>query len=243
MAEALTRDQFNAAVADAVTGLLNVYREVDAMARELRTALEASAPPLRSWLPGAPLVPGAGRKNPDGKYLRGYRAWFFVPGAPDGDEDDEDAEEDADDEGGDAEDAVSTKKSSLLIPAGSNLAVVSATVFEAGRKDFVPNLAVAVMARCRAAADVPAGTDLKIRRSRLRQVLRAIDQHKGTGTVSTGIPITAGTAKHKHTLVFDLAAPWTRYPLFDVTSALIPEIAGKLHAQATAGTASTTVPV
>ena len=63
--ESSQRKQFNVAVANAITGVLNVYREVDAMFRELTAALAAAEPRLVPFTGRKPLVPGAGSKNPE----------------------------------------------------------------------------------------------------------------------------------------------------------------------------------
>jgi hypothetical protein len=92
MTEALNRDQFRVAVADAVSGVLNVYREVDTMLRDLTNALNEDEPRLVPLV--RRLVPGAGSKNPDARYLRNYIASVFVPAdAAEDDLDDEDEDE------------------------------------------------------------------------------------------------------------------------------------------------------
>ncbi len=68
MTESLTREQFRTAVADAVSGVLNVYREVDAMFRDLTIALSDAEPRFVPLIKR--MVPGAGSKNPDARYLR-----------------------------------------------------------------------------------------------------------------------------------------------------------------------------
>jgi hypothetical protein len=226
MAEPLTRDQFNIAVADAVTGVLNVYREVDAMFRELNAALAATEPRIVPFTGRKPLVPGAGGKNPDGSYLKSYRAWIYAPAAEleedEGEEDEEDSEEDEEEE--------ATKKGPLSIAEGTGLVAVRATIFDRGVTSFEPNLVVGTLLRCRVEPVVPASTELKIRRGHFKRVLRDIDKTSAAKTVKTTVPVTVGTVKNKHKLVFDVPSAWRRYPLFDVTPATIQDIAKAIRA-------------
>src|SRR3569623_1030105 len=156
----LTRDEINKAVADAVAGVLNVYREVDAMFRELTAALAAAEPRLVPFTGRKPLVPGAGTKNPDGYYLKGYRAWIYAPAAgledDEGEEDDENGENDEDEE----------DKGPLACVEGTNLVAVRATIFDRGVSNFEPNLVVSTLLRCRADPSVPAGTEHKNKRGK-----------------------------------------------------------------------------
>lgn len=222
MTEPLTREQFNVAVADAITGVLNVYREVDAMFRELTAALAAAEPRLVPFTGRKPLVPGAGSKNPDGYYLKSYRAWIYAPAAAleedEGEEDDESGEDD--DEEGETE-----KKGPLAFAEGTGLVAVRATVFDRGVSGFEPNLVVGTLLRCRVDPVVPAGTELKIRRGHFKRVLRDIDKASGAKTVKTAVPVTVGNVKNKHKLVFDVPGPWNRIPLFDVNPAMVQDIA------------------
>ena len=226
MAEPLTREQFNTAVADAVAGVLNVYREVDAMFRELNAALAAAEPRLVPFTGRKPLVPGVGGKNPDGSYLKNYRAWIYAPVAEleedDGEEDDEDGEED------EGEEAMT--KGPLALAEGTGLVAVRSTIFDRGVSGFEPNLVVGTLLRCRVDPVVTAGTELKIRRGHFKRVLREIDKASSAKTVKTTVPVTVGTVKNKHRLVFDVPGPWRRYPLFDITPATIHQIANTIRA-------------
>ena len=222
MTEPLSREQFNVAVADAIIGVLNVYREVDAMFRELTAALAAGEPSLVPFTRRKPLVPGAGSKNPDGYYLKSYRAWIYAPAAAleedEGEEDDESGEDD------DEEDETE-KKGPLALAEGTGLVAVRATIFDRGISGFEPNLVVGTLLRCRVDPVVPASTELKIRRGHLKRVLRDIDKASGAKTVKTTVPVTVGNVKNKHKLVFDVPGPWNRYPLFDINAAMVQDIA------------------
>ena len=74
MTQDLDAKQFQQAVADAIKGVLNVYREADALLRELQNALEGAFVPLVKRL-----VPRNRRQNPDSQYLPNYLATVFVP--------------------------------------------------------------------------------------------------------------------------------------------------------------------
>jgi hypothetical protein len=221
MAEPLTREQFQLALAEAVTGVLNVYREIDAMFRELSAALGEGEPRLTPLV--RKLVPPAGNKNPDARYLRNYHAWVFAPA-----NEMEEEEEDDDEEEGDEEEGEGKKpKRTLAIKIGTGLVIARATVFDRGVSSFEPNFVVGTLLRCRVDSDVEPGTELKIGRGRFRKVLRAIDSHRGGAAkpVQTNVPVSIGNQKNKHKLVFDMPNLWYREPLFDITPTRIHEMA------------------
>lgn len=220
MTEQLTREQFKVAVSDAVTGILNVYREVDTMFRELTATLDASEPRVAPFTGRKPLVPGASGKNPDSYYLRNYRAWIYSPATEIEDDEGEEEEEEVED---DEDENESTKKGPLTLAEGTGLVAVRATIFDRAVSNFEPNLVVGTLLRCRVDPVVPAGTELKIKRGLFKKVLREIDKVGAAKTVKTSIPVTVGSVKNKHKLVFDMPGPWTRYPLFDITPATVQE--------------------
>lgn len=226
MTEPLTREQFKVAVADAITGVLNVYREVDAMFRELNAALAAAEPRLVPFTGRKPLVPGAGTKNPDGYYLKSYRAWIYAPAAAleedEGDEDDETSEDDDEEE-------ETESKGPLAFTEGTGLVAVRAAIFDRGVSGFEPNLVVGTLLRCRVDPVVPAGTELKIRRGHFKRVLRDIDRASGAKTVKTTVPVTVGNVKNKHKLVFDVPGPWNRFALFDINPSMVQDIANTVR--------------
>lgn len=220
MTEPLTRDQFRIAVADAVTGVLNLYREVDAMLRELAAALGEGDPRFVPLVKR--LVPGAGSKNPDARYLRNYHASVFA--LADADEE-EDEEEDAEDE----EDADTTPRRAVTIPAGDGIVLARASIYERSVTGFEPNLAITVLANTRIPAAVPDGTALKVIPVALKKVVRALDnQPSGKHLKTVANASVAGPHKGKHRLSFDVAER-LRYPLFDVTPDKIVEIANEVR--------------
>jgi hypothetical protein len=101
----------------------------------------------------------------------------------------------------------------------------------AASRPFEPNLVVGTLLRCRVDPVVPAGTELKVKRGHFKRVLREIDKATSAKTVKTTVPVTVGTVKNKHKLVFDVPGPWRRYSLFDVTPALLQDIAKTIRAQ------------
>jgi hypothetical protein len=230
MAQPLTREQFRTAVADAVNGVLNVYREVDAILRELGAALAAADDELRFVPLVKRLVPAAGSKSPDARYLRNYHAAIFSP--VDVSEDEDDEEEDEEDGDEDEGDAAAQPKRPLTIETGSGIVVARAAIYDRGTTGFEPNLVVGALMRCRVDADVALGTQLKVSRSRFRKLLRAIDGHRGAigKPIHTGVPANVvGQPKHKLKLIFDLPKPLQVYPLFEVTPDKIQGIARKVR--------------
>ena len=225
MTDQLTREQFKAARSDAITGVLNVYREVDVMFRELAAALAGSDPRMTALV--KKLVPPAGSKNPDARYLRNYHAWIFAPaGEIDEDDDDEDDEE------GEEEEVEGKKpKRTLSIMSGTSLVVVRATVFDRSVMNFEPNFVVGTLTNCRTETALLADAEIKIGRGRFRRVLRAIDNHRGgTKPIHTEVPVTIGSQKNKQKLVCDMPGGWKRHALFDITPAAIQEIAASIRA-------------
>lgn len=224
MTEQLTKDQFNVAVSDAVAGILNVYREVAAMFRELSSALGAAEPRLAPLMKRA-LVPGAHSKNPDARYLRSYHAYVYALSNDADDDDDEEEDDDADDE-----DREVDRKSPLAIKIGDPLVMVRATIFDQSSASFEPNVVVGTLLRCRVDSNVTEG-ELKIGPGRLRKVLRAIDSHRvSSKPVQTNIPVTVGNQKNNR-LVFDMPKPWTRHALFDMTPTAVQEIAKAVRSE------------
>jgi hypothetical protein len=222
MTEPLTREQFRAAVADAVSGVLNVYREVDAMFRDLTIALndaEARFVPLIKRM-----VPGAGSKNPDARYLRNYQAAIFAPADATEDDDEDDDEEDEDVEDGEDEDVETPKtaKRALTLKVGSALLVARAAIYDRSRPTFEPALTVGVLARCRVDSNTPAGTVLKTKAGRFKRIFRAIDAHRGAAGKPLLTAVTAqivGPSKSKNSkLTFDTPTPMRAYPLFEITA-------------------------
>jgi hypothetical protein len=204
--------------------VLNVYREVDAMLRELAAALADEEPRFVPLVKG--LVPGA-TKNPDARHLRNYHAYFFVP-ASTAEPEDEDDEEEEDEE----EDETPKQKRSLTIEVGSGLVVARVAIYDRSLPKFEPNLRVGVLTKCRVDTALPAGAQLKVPRGRFRRIVRAVDANQGgpgkplrTNTVVQVV----GQPKMKPKLVFDVPDGLREYPLFDVTPERIVEIAASIR--------------
>ncbi|HTR55012.1 MAG TPA: hypothetical protein VMJ10_30210 [Kofleriaceae bacterium] len=226
MAE-LTREQFKTAVSDAVTGILNVYREVDTMLRELGAALGGDEPRFVPLI--KKLVPGAGSKNPDARYLRNYHAAIYALADESEEDEDEEEEEEGEDEEGDG---ASPNKKTLTIQTGGGIIVARATVYQSGSASgFEPSLVVGALTGCRLDTSVPPGTGLKLSRSRFRKLLRVFDGHLTAGKqLKTGISThVIDKPKEKHKLIFDVPASPHVMPLFDVTPAKIQEIAAAVR--------------
>ena len=170
------------------------------------------------------LVPGAGTNNPDARYLRNYHASFFAL-LDEADEDDEE-EEEAEDE----EDETAKPKKSLVLDTGSGIIMARAAIYDRGTARFEPNLAVAVLTRCRVETPLPDFTQLKVSRARFKKIVRAVDSHRAGKPLRTGAPVqVVGQPKGKHRLLFDVPGAVQTYPLFEVTPERIPEIARKVR--------------
>jgi hypothetical protein len=236
LADPLSREQFRTAVAQAIDGVLNVYHEVDAMLRELAMALGTDQPRFSTLVKR--LVSGAG-KNPDARFLRDYHAWVFSPADSLEEEDEEDEEEDAEDDG---EGGERTARKPMTVLAGSGVVIARAAVYDRSTTTFEPTLTIASLKNWQASADVPGGTPLRIRRGNFRRLMRDVDRHRWSAgkvnTLKTTVPVhLTGTVKGKPTLVCELARTPERIPLFDITPAMVREIACKVRA--TWGTSAT----
>lgn len=228
MTEPLNREQFRIAVADAVGGVLNVYREVDAMFREITAALSEGAPQFVPLIKR--MVPGSSSKNPDARYLRNYQASIFVP-ADAADEDDEDDEEE-DDEGEDADDddgePPRKEKRVLTFKVGSAMLVARAAIYDRSRPAFEPNLMIGALSNCRMDTNLSPGTPLKSKPGRFKRIFRAIDASRGGSGKPLQTVVTAqvvGQPKNKNSkLIFDVPATMRIYPLFDVKSETVQDI-------------------
>lgn len=232
MAE-LTQEQFRIAVADAAAAVINVYREVDAMFRELGVALGEGDPGFKTLVKR--LVPGANRKNPDARYLRNYVAWVFAPIAAEQEEDEDDEEGEGEDE--EEEDAPKQKRA-ILLPVGSGIVLARAAIYDRGATvgaAFEPHLMIAVLKNCRVDVPTDPGAEVRVPRSRFKTILSALGRHTEPPgkPFLTGVPVQLegqGKGKAKYRLVFDLPHAARRYPLFDVTPGKIAELAGATRA-------------
>ncbi|HVV85434.1 MAG TPA: hypothetical protein VHE35_20385 [Kofleriaceae bacterium] len=239
MSEPLTRQQFNAAVADATAAVVNVYREVEAMFRELALALGDGDPSFGQVVKR--LVPAPGRKHPDARHLRNYVANVFAPVIAQPEDDDDDEEGEGEDEEGE-EEAPKTKKA-ILIPVDSGIVLTRAHVYDRNVAGFEPHLLVAVLTRCRVDMPTEPGAKVKVPRSRFKSILSALGRHTDPPgkPFPTGVPVhLEGQAKSKpkSKLIFDLPYAPVRYPLFDLTPEVVRGVAAKtreLWRAATAG--------
>jgi hypothetical protein len=229
MTEALTREQFRIAVADAVSGVLNVYREADAMFRDISAALSDGEPRFVPFIKR--LVPGSGSKSPDARYLRSYQASIFVPADAVEEDDEEDDDEDDDEvEDADDEEAEPSKKEKrvLTFKVGSAMLVARVAIYDRSRPAFEPNLIIGVLCNCRLDANLTPGTLLRSKPGRFKRIFRAIDAPRGVSTKPLQTVVTAqvvGQPKSKNSkLIFDAPASMRTYPLFEITSNKVQEI-------------------
>lgn len=227
MTEPLTREQFRTAVADAVSGVLNVYREVDALFRDISAALSDGEPRFAPFIKR--IVPGSGSKNPDARYLRNYQASIFVAAADATEEDDDEDDED-DEEGADDEEAEPSRKEKrvLTFRVGSAMLVARAAIYDRSRPAFEPNLMIGTLANCRLDANLAPDTLLRSKPGRFKRIFRVIDAPRGAPGRPLQTVVTAqvvGQPKNKNSkLIFDAPAAMRIYPLFEITSDKVQEI-------------------
>lgn len=231
MGEELTREQFRVAVADAAIGIVNIYREVELLLRELGTALAALP---AGFVPfGARVVPGV-KKNPDARFLRNYIATAYRVGDDDDIDDGDDADDDDGGETEDEEEVAPARRSALTLSSGECLVMSRASIYQRGDAAFEPNLQIQILTRCRVEPDISA-TEYRISRGRVRGLLRTFAAHRGPPgkAFRSNLPVTIEgqpRGKAKHRLVFDLPEPPLRWPLFEVTVEALPAIAAEVQA-------------
>lgn len=221
MADELDAVQFQRAIGDAIKGVLAVYREADALLRELQALLRGGAP--RFVTLADRIAPGARRGEPGTRYLRSFVASVLAPA--DATEVDDDLEEDLEEEEEDEEDSETVvAKKTLTLRVGSGLLIPRVEIFGSGSKDFVPSLVITSLIRSNVVPDLPVATPLKVSRSRFRKIVRLIDKSDGK-TIDPRVAVhVLNKPKEKHKLGFTMA-PALRYPLFDVTPDKLETIA------------------
>lgn len=209
----LDEKQFHRAVAEAIRGVLNVYREADALLRELRDGLRSGTPAFSPVVDR--LVPGL-RGDADARYLRRYIATILTPltASPDNEPDDDD---DDDEDGDDDSDEVGKKKVSAL-DIGTALLIARVSLYGPGGVDFVPKLTLTTLRNVRIDGG-PSSGQLKMSNNRYKKLIRALDnQQPGIGTIKpklTTHPL--GKPKDKRGMVFDISAAPTSYSLYTIT--------------------------
>lgn len=225
MAEELDAAQFQRAIADAIKGVLTVYREAEALLRELQGVLRNGSPAF------VPLVervaPGVRRAEPGTRYLRSYVASVLAPiGATDIEEDGEDEDDDEDlddDEGGETKTA-----KQLTLRVGAGILIPRVEIYGSGRSDFVPSLTMTSLTRSWVVPELPVGTPLKVPRGRFRKILRLMDKSGGKNIDARVSVHVLNKPKEKHKIGFTMA-PVQRYPLFDVTPDKLEAIAAEVR--------------
>jgi hypothetical protein len=221
MSDELDAIQFQRAIGDAIKGVLAVYREADALLRELQGILRSGTPGFVTLADR--IAPGARRGEPGTRYLRSFVASVLAPAdATEVDDELEDEPDEDEDEDEDGEAAVAKK--TLTLRVGTGLLIPRVEIFGSGSKDFVPSLMITSLIKSRVVPELPAETPLKVSRSRFRKIMRLIDKSDGK-TIEARVSVhVLNKPKEKHKLGFTMA-PALRYPLFDVTPDKLDAIA------------------
>jgi hypothetical protein len=221
MTDELDATQFQRAISDAIKGVLAVYREADALLRELQGVLRSGSPGFVTLADR--VAPGARRGEPGTRYLRSFVASVLAPA--DAAEVEDELEDDVEDEEDEDEDndAPAAKKT-LTLRVGTGLLIPRVEIFGSGAKDFVPSLVITSLIRSRVLPELPVDTPLKVSRSRFRKIVRLIDKSDGK-TIEPRVSVhVLNKPKEKHKLGFTMASPLC-YPLFDVTPDKLEAIA------------------
>lgn len=222
MSETLTEGEFQRAVAASVRGVLNVYREADALLREFAAAMEGTEPHF--VIAAKRLVPGVSRKSPDARFLRSYIATVLAPPNIDGEgEDDTVEEEDEDDDEADEQPI----RKAIIVPTGGSLVVARVAIYDPDHADgFAPNLRITLLGDCRAVASgIADNAQFRIKRGLFRRIVRAADgatigvvQSKGTATIE-------GPKKVRTGLRFAVATAPIERSLFSLAPDDVPQLA------------------
>jgi hypothetical protein len=226
VSESMTELEFRQAVAAAVRGVLNVYREADALLRELAEAFAATEASF--GVVAKRITPGVSRRSPDARYLRSYLATVLAPRTADaevlgdaGDDDDEDGEEDEGEE---------RPTKVVIVPTGGSLVVTRVAIYDPDQAEgFEPNLRVTVLSNCRAASqDVAADAAFRVRRSLFRRIVRAADGASAESVQPKGTATLEGPKKQRTALAFDVATPPIVKSLWSVAPDELPTLAAQV---------------
>ncbi len=227
MSETMTEGEFQRAVAAAVRGVLNVYREADALLREFAAAMEGIEPHFE--IAAKRLVPGVSRKSPDARYLRSYLATVLAPPNVDGEGEDE-AVEDEDDDGDDDETDELPGRKAIVVPTGGSLVVARVAIYDPDHVDgFAPNLRITLLGDCRAV--VPGLADnaqFRIKRALFRRIVRAADGATVGVVQSKGTAIIEGPKKARTALRFAVTTAPIERPLFSLAPDDVPKLAAQV---------------
>lgn len=226
MSEAMTESEFQRAVAAAVRGVLNVYREVDAFLREFAAAMEGVEPHF--IVAAKRIVPGVSRKNPEARFLRSYLATVLAPPTVEGDGEDEPPEDEDDD--GDDEEAEERPSRKIVVPTGGSLIVARVAIYDPDHADaFAPNLRITLLGDCRAKADgVASDARFRIKRGLFRRIVRAADDATIGVVEPRGTAIIDVPKKTRTGLRFTVATAPIVLPLFGLAPDDVPTLAAQV---------------
>lgn len=225
----LTRDQFQAAVAAAIAGVEQLYREVDLLIARLREELAEEPEPL---VLKRGTLGKAGKEDSKRVVVRYEYGALFEPAAdddePDEDDDldDEDADEDEDDQPAGSKAKRKGRKGRHEIVASQPLLAVRIAMFDPRKRaSFEPQIQFAVMSEW-ALGDTPVQPEdrFTLQAYMLRRVARALADRAGVANgarIRTSAAARGGTGLQKgksRKLSCSLPAGVQTVPLYSIDS-------------------------
>lgn len=248
----LTRDQFQAAVATAISGVEHLYREVDLLIVRLREELAEEPEPL-ALKRGT--LGKAGKEDSKRVVVRYEYGALFEPAVDD--DDDEDEDEDVDEEDGDDDDEIGEPAASKSkgkgkrrrheIIAGQPLLAVRIAMFDPRKKaSFEPQIQFAVMSEWVLGEATSQPEDrFTLQSYMLRRVARALTDRTGAPagtrvkTSAAARPVSGAHRGKSRKLSCALPAGVRAVPLYAVNTAeALEQLAGQMKEIWTAATAS-----
>jgi hypothetical protein len=226
----LTADQFQLAVAAAIEGVENLYRQVDLLIAKLREQLAKDPDPLT-------LIRGtlgkSGKEDSKRVVVRYEYGALFEPATDDEDDLDDEDDEDDDSEDEDVDDAVASKSKEKRkggrheIVAGQPLLAVRIGMFDPRKRtSFAPEVQFAVMSDWALGDSATQPDDrFSLQSYMLRKITRALADRTGTpsGTrikTSAAARSTSGASKGKsRKLSCALPAGVLAVPLYSISNA------------------------
>ncbi|MBX3248009.1 MAG: hypothetical protein KF901_12585 [Myxococcales bacterium] len=216
----LKRDEFKEAVGTAVRAVLDLYSEVDALLRELDTAMGQHG--FVAW----PVIPGSGKGRETNRILREWKGRLYVRGEDGiaGDEEEEGEEGDGGDESDDEQEDDRRRAGPRDVPQGSALAFVRVRIYHPRESGFEPELLCGVLSKARLACPgYPPNEPFRIKRGVTRRILSQIDRgmKEGNTELRTAAPVIVPKGVKlrnpgDRTLVFTVSEPFRSTPLYAI---------------------------
>jgi len=227
--QVITRKDFAEAASTAVQAVLNLYGEVDALLRELDTAMQERG--FTAWI----VNPGTKKVNRKNRILREWRGRIYVRDTGE-DEDAGDEVDDAESADDDSEEEDTSRSGPREVAGGSAIAFARVRVYRANQQEHEPDLIFGVLADARVKVEgLDPAEPFRLKRSVLQRILAPLEHttsagSKGLPTAPVIVPKGKRVKAKDRLLYFSTPVPFEQVALYDIEAReRVREIAGKLH--------------